>query len=50
MPITRVDTVEEYVTKDNVPSFFAGGKKPSYVIDCIDNIEAKVELLAYCKK
>ncbi|QKX63549.1 uncharacterized protein TRUGW13939_10720 [Talaromyces rugulosus] len=26
------------------------GQKPDYVIDCIDNIESKVELLHYCHK
>ena len=56
VPSTRVDVVEDYVTKDNVESFFKDladdGKtiiEPSYVIDCIDNIDAKVALLAYCK-
>lgn len=27
-----------------------GGQKPDFVIDCIDNIESKVELLHYCHK
>lgn len=27
---------------------FAGN--PDYVIDCIDNIDSKVDLLAYCSK
>ncbi|KAL4485467.1 hypothetical protein ABPG72_008335 [Tetrahymena utriculariae] len=56
VPHTRVDIVEDYVTKENVDSFFKDlsedGKtiiKPAYVVDCIDNIDAKVSLLAYCK-
>src|SRR6202012_5261547 len=28
----------------------SNGQKPDYVIDCIDNIESKVELLHYCHK
>lgn len=45
-----METVEDYVTKDNVSSFFLGDIEPTYVVDCIDNIEAKVALLAYCRK
>jgi len=45
-----VEVVEEYVRIDNVEKFFEGeSSNPSYVIDCIDNIDAKVALLAYCK-
>lgn len=49
MPSTCVEIFEEFVTKDNVEKFFVGDKQPSYVVDCIDNIDAKAELLAYCK-
>ena len=45
-PHIEVDIIEEFLSEKNVEQFLEG--KPDYVIDCIDNIGAKVALLAYC--
>ncbi|CAD8160095.1 unnamed protein product [Paramecium octaurelia] len=46
-PTIKLTTVESYITPENVASFFLEGK-PDYVIDCIDNIDAKIALITHC--
>lgn len=46
-PTIKLTTFESYITPENVGNFFIEGK-PDYVIDCIDNIDAKIALITYC--
>lgn len=50
VPHLKLVIHECYVTPDNVDQFFKDQSKPDYVIDCIDNIDAKTALIAYCCK
>ncbi|KAL8278796.1 hypothetical protein RQP46_008865 [Phenoliferia psychrophenolica] len=45
-PWVEVDPRIELFGKDTADELLGGN--PDYVIDCIDNIESKVDLLAYC--
>ncbi|GAA5972097.1 hypothetical protein JCM11641_002493 [Rhodosporidiobolus odoratus] len=45
-PWVEVDARIELFEKDKAAELLDG--EPDYVIDCIDNIESKVDLLAYC--
>ncbi|GAA5933201.1 hypothetical protein JCM1841_002706 [Sporobolomyces salmonicolor] len=47
-PWVEVDARIELFEKDKAPELLEG--TPDYVIDCIDNIDSKVDLLAYCSK
>ncbi|GAA5828151.1 hypothetical protein JCM5353_007806 [Sporobolomyces roseus] len=47
-PWVEVDARIELFEKEKAAELLEG--KPDYVIDCIDNIESKVDLLAYCAK
>lgn len=48
-PTIKLTTIESYITPENIASFF-GEEKPDYVIDCIDNIDAKIALITHCVK
>eukprot|EP01017_Pseudomicrothorax_dubius_P042786 TRINITY_DN7030_c0_g1_i1.p1 TRINITY_DN7030_c0_g1~~TRINITY_DN7030_c0_g1_i1.p1 ORF type:complete len:175 (+),score=45.97 TRINITY_DN7030_c0_g1_i1:248-772(+) len=48
VPHIELDTIESFLDKDNVNRLI--DPRADYVIDCIDNIDAKVALLAYCYK
>lgn len=50
VPDTRLHVHECLVTPDNVASFFEGRAMPTFVVDCIDNLDAKAALVAYCVK
>ncbi|GAA5956969.1 hypothetical protein JCM3765_006655 [Sporobolomyces pararoseus] len=47
-PWVEVDARIELFEKDKAAELLEGN--PDYVIDCIDNIDSKVDLLAYCVK
>ncbi|GAA5825074.1 hypothetical protein JCM11251_006089 [Rhodosporidiobolus azoricus] len=47
-PWVEVDARIELFEKDKAAELLEGN--PDYVIDCIDNIDSKVDLLAYCCK
>ncbi|MCM1367471.1 MAG: ThiF family adenylyltransferase [Roseburia sp.] len=47
-PAARVSVVTEYVTADNVRGI-VGERKFSFCVDAIDDISAKVELVAACR-
>lgn len=47
-PFCRVTEVEDFITPDNIEEML--GEQPyDYVIDAIDNVRAKVALIAYCR-
>lgn len=47
-PWVTVDPVNALFSLSNADELLAG--KPDWVVDCIDNIGTKVDLLAYCSK
>jgi tRNA A37 threonylcarbamoyladenosine dehydratase len=47
-PFCRVTEVEDFITADNVEEML-GAQTYDYVIDAIDNVRAKVALIAYCR-
>lgn len=49
-PWIDVEPVNQLWNKNSAEQLLLGGKygRPDYVIDCIDNIDTKVDLLAYC--
>lgn len=47
-PYCVVAEIEDFVTPDNLDSLI-GGHGYDYVIDAIDNVQAKVALIAYCR-
>ncbi|KAL0233399.1 hypothetical protein PCE1_001915 [Barthelona sp. PCE] len=47
-PSIKVECIKDFVTKENVEEFLED--KPDYVIDCIDNMDTKVELVKYCQE
>lgn len=47
-PWVEVDARVELFDKDRAAELLEG--KPDYVVDCIDNIDSKVDLLAFCCK
>lgn len=47
-PDCRVTPIEEFVAAENVDEL-VGGKGFDWVIDAIDNVAAKVALIAYCR-
>ena len=48
-PTCEVTEVEDFITPDNVPEMIPLGRY-DYVIDAIDNVRAKVALIAYCRE
>lgn len=48
-PFCRVTEVEDFLTPDNVAEMIPVGQF-DYVIDAIDNVRAKVALIAYCRQ
>ena len=48
MPTIKVEAIEDYATKDNVSKYLEGN--PDYVVDCIDNLDAKTALVEECLK
>lgn len=47
-PFCRVTEVEDFITPDNIEEMLAA-QSYDYVIDAIDNVRAKVALIAYCR-
>ncbi|TWC62368.1 tRNA cyclic N6-threonylcarbamoyladenosine(37) synthase TcdA [Herbaspirillum sp. SJZ099] len=48
-PTCMVTEVEDFLDPDNVPQMIGVGRF-DYVIDAIDNVRAKVALIAYCRQ
>ena len=48
-PTCEVTEVEDFLTPDNVAEMI-GSDRFDYVIDAIDNVRAKVALIAYCRE
>jgi tRNA A37 threonylcarbamoyladenosine dehydratase len=48
-PYCRVTEIEDFITEENLAQFIVPGKF-DYVIDAIDNVRAKVALIAYCRQ
>jgi tRNA A37 threonylcarbamoyladenosine dehydratase len=47
-PWVEIEPVVSLWTKDTMDLLLFDGQLPTYVIDCIDNIDTKVDLLDYC--
>ncbi|MGI4847793.1 MAG: tRNA threonylcarbamoyladenosine dehydratase [Janthinobacterium lividum] len=47
-PFCSVHCVEEFLTEDNVAAMVGGGQF-DHIIDAIDDVRAKVALIAYCR-
>jgi tRNA A37 threonylcarbamoyladenosine dehydratase len=47
LPECEVEALQVFFTRDLAPQLLAGN--PTFVLDCIDNRDTKVELIAYCK-
>lgn len=43
-PTIQLKIIDDYLKPENIESFFTE-IKPDYVIDCIDNIDAKIALI-----
>ena len=50
LPTVNIETLEDYVTMENIDKFFNGDKFPDYVVDCVDNMDAKVAINTFCIK
>lgn len=48
VPHAIIETFVDMFKKESAPILLAGN--PDYVLDCIDNLETKVDLLEYCQK
>ncbi|WDZ97187.1 tRNA threonylcarbamoyladenosine dehydratase [Herbaspirillum sp. WKF16] len=48
-PTCVVTEVEDFVDPENVPQMLGGGKF-DYVVDAIDNVPAKVAMIAWCRQ
>ncbi len=48
-PYCRVTEIEDFLTPDNVAEMIGEGRF-DYVVDAIDNVRAKVALIAYCRE
>ncbi len=48
-PYCQVTEVEDFLTPDNVAEMIGEGRF-DYVVDAIDNVRAKVALIAYCRE
>jgi tRNA A37 threonylcarbamoyladenosine dehydratase len=44
----QIEAINELFSIESADRLLSGS--PDYIIDCIDNITTKVDLLAYCKK
>lgn len=52
-PECKVNEIEDFITPDNLSSYFVGRKQGGeldYVVDCIDAVKAKAALIAWCKR
>lgn len=49
-PWCSVEAINQLWTKDSAEQLLLGGGKPSIVVDCIDNIDTKVDLLEFTYK
>jgi tRNA A37 threonylcarbamoyladenosine dehydratase len=47
-PYCAVTEIEDFLTPDNLDQMI-GGRGYDYVVDAIDNVQAKVALIAYCR-
>jgi tRNA A37 threonylcarbamoyladenosine dehydratase len=47
-PFCVVTEIEDFLTPDNLDQM-VGGRGYDYVVDAIDNVQAKVALIAYCR-
>lgn len=47
-PFCKVTEIEDFLTPDNLDRMI-GGHGYDYVVDAIDNVQAKVALIAYCR-
>ena len=47
-PNLKIDAICDKLTKDNIAKYIT--ENVSYVVDCIDDISNKVELICYCKE
>jgi tRNA A37 threonylcarbamoyladenosine dehydratase len=47
-PFCRVNEIEDFVSADNLEQMI-GSCRYDYVIDAIDNVRAKADLIAYCR-
>lgn len=47
-PFATVDPVNELWNRDNADRLILANGRPDFVIDCIDNLDTKVDLLTYC--
>lgn len=45
-PSLKITAICDKITKDNIPSYITNN---DYIIDCIDDVPAKIELVDYCK-
>lgn len=45
-PLAKIEIFEEFLTKENQAELLSG--RPNIVMDCIDDITTKVELIRYC--
>lgn len=48
LPHVKIETIQSYVTVENAKDIL--DPEASYVIDCIDNLDAKVEVVRLCKE
>lgn len=46
-PWCKIEAINELWNKDNAERIIFDGGKPTFVIDCIDNLDTKVDLLEY---
>lgn len=48
-PYCRVTQIEDFIAEDNLAEMIGIGKF-DYIVDAIDNVRAKVALIAYCRQ
>lgn len=48
LPHISIEIIESYITVDNAKDILVGDI--DYVVDCIDNLDAKVEVIRLCKE
>lgn len=47
-PWCSIEAIDRLWDKDSADELVFGNFTPTYVVDCIDNLDTKVDLLAYC--
>jgi len=48
-PHCKIEQHEQFVNEADVPRYFPDSEQPpDFVLDCIDNIDAKVALIKFC--